>query len=352
MSLTVLQVAFPLAAVGEDAAGGAEQVLSLLDRGLSRLGHRSIVVACSGSRVEGELVATEAVEGPIDDAAWRAAHARTRDAIEAVLARRRVDLVHLHGVDFRHYVPAWSGPVLVTLHLPPSFYPAKWLRPASAQVHLACVSRSQLRACPPEVRIAAVVENGVDVRRLAGYRREGRGRYVAALGRICPEKGLHLALEAARRAAAPCRLAGRLFPFPEHERYFEREIAPRLDAERVFVGALGFAAKRRFLAEARCLLLPSRAPETSSLVAMEALACGTPVVAFRAGALAEIVEHGRTGLLVSGVDEMAAAIDEVSTIDPEVCRAAARERFSAAAMVDGYVGLYRQLAPARGSHAA
>ena len=103
-----------------------------------------------------------------------------------------------------------------------------------------------------------------------------------ALGRICPEKGYHIALDAAARAGVPMVLAGEVFRYPAHEQYFRDEIAPRLDASRRFIGPVGLHRKRRLLSEARCLLAPSLAPETSSLVAMEALACGTPVIAFPA----------------------------------------------------------------------
>jgi glycosyltransferase involved in cell wall biosynthesis len=110
-------------------------------------------------------------------------------------------------------------------------------------------------------------------------------RFAAALGRICPEKGFHLALTAARKAGMPLILAGQLFRYPAHEAYFEKEILPRLDKERRFIGRVGSVAKRWLLSSAQCLLVPSLVSETSSLVSMEALACGTPVVAFRAGAL-------------------------------------------------------------------
>jgi glycosyltransferase involved in cell wall biosynthesis len=111
-----------------------------------------------------------------------------------------------------------------------------------------------------------------------------------------------------------------------------------------FIGHVGVARKRRLLAAARCLLVPSMVPETSSLVAMEALACGTPVIAFPAGALAEVVENGRTGFLVNDEKEMADAIAAVDSIDPEERRRAARERFSSARMVQDYFSFYRRLA--------
>jgi glycosyltransferase involved in cell wall biosynthesis len=113
---------------------------------------------------------------------------------------------------------------------------------------------------------------------------------------------------------------------------------------RRFIGPVGVSRKRRLLAGARCLLVPSLVPETSSLVTMEALACGTPVVAFPSGALPEIIEDGRTGFLVEGPREMARAMRHVEYIDREACRRAARDRFSAHRMIGGYMQLYTLLA--------
>ena len=118
MSLTVVSVAYPLAPVGPDAVGGAEQVLSRLDMGLVRAGHRSIVIACEGSRTAGTLVAVPLPGGTLDEAARTRAQERTKSVIAATLQSWPVDLVHLHGVDFDAYLPQASVPVLVTLHLP------------------------------------------------------------------------------------------------------------------------------------------------------------------------------------------------------------------------------------------
>src|SRR5436190_12242993 len=108
--LTILSVAFPFAAVSVDAVGGAEQILALLDRGIGAAGHRSIVIAREGSRVEGELIAP------------RADHGEWRDAIAGVISRGGIDLVHMHGLDFAEYMPDADCAVLATLHLPVSFY--------------------------------------------------------------------------------------------------------------------------------------------------------------------------------------------------------------------------------------
>src|SRR4051794_31563624 len=118
MALTVLNVAYPLAPVGPDAVGGAEQVLSQLDRALVDAGHQSIVIACEGSRVAGTLVSVPQANGPLADTQIDAARARHGQAIVAALDRWRIDVVHLHGADFYTYLPPAGIPVLATLHLP------------------------------------------------------------------------------------------------------------------------------------------------------------------------------------------------------------------------------------------
>jgi glycosyltransferase involved in cell wall biosynthesis len=134
-----------------------------------------------------------------------------------------------------------------------------------------------------------------------------------------------------------------VFRYESHLKYFEDEIKPRLDARRRFRGPIGLERKRRLLSGARCLLVPSLVNETSSLVSMEALACGTPVIAFASGALPEVVEHGRTGFIVRDVDEMTDALRRIGDIDPEECRRVARERFHSNRMARDYMALYEQL---------
>jgi glycosyltransferase involved in cell wall biosynthesis len=340
--LSVLSVAFPFAPVGPDAVGGAEQVLAQLDAALVRAGHRSVVVACAGSSTAGTLVVTPRANGPITDEVRRRVHAAHRRGIARALRRCPVDLVHMHGVDFHAYLPPPGPPVLVTLHLPPEWYPPEVFQPQRPNTFLHCVSASQRARCPSGAKLLPDVPNGAALDAPAA--RHARRRFAVALGRICPEKGFHIALDAARRAGVPLLLAGQTFPYEAHQTYFAREIVPRLDRSRRFIGPIGPARKRRLLSAARCLLVPSLAPETSSLVAMEALACGTPVVAFPAGALPEIVEHGRTGFIVRDEQEMVLAIHAAARIEPEACRAAAQERFSLERTVERYFGLYRDLA--------
>jgi glycosyltransferase involved in cell wall biosynthesis len=343
MSLTVLSVAYPFAPVGLDAAGGAEQVLGHLDAALETAGHRSVVVAAAGSRTCGKLIATTLPHGQITDAMRRVVWAEHRRAIVRALAEHRIDVVHLHGLDFGEYLPPPGDvPLLVTLHLPAAWYPPQTFESARADLHLHCVSRTQHASCPPAARLLPPIPNGVPVQALdCRIRKHG---HAMVLGRICPEKNMHVALAAGRRAGVPVLLGGEVFPYAAHQAYYYEEIVPRLDTQRIFLGRLGFARKRRLLAGARCLLLPTLAPETSSLVAMEALACGTPVVAFPSGAIPEIVDHGVTGFLVRDEAEMADAIAACDALDPERCRATARERFPLQRMVQRYFDVYEQLA--------
>ena len=344
MALTVLSVAYPFAPVGPDAVGGAEQILATLDRALVEAGHRSLVVACEGSTVAGALLPVPGGTGPIDDTTRADRHATVRRAIREALGRHPVDLIHMHGIDFPAYLPAPGVPVLATLHLPPDWYPPEIFALDRPDTHLVCVSASQRRACPPGVRLLPHISNGVAV----GHHstRLSKRRFALTLGRVCPEKGFHHALDAVRLAGLPLLIGGKVFPYEAHERYFAEEIQPRLGGGRRFLGPVGGARKRRLLAAAQCLLVPSLVPETSSLVAMEAMAGGTPVVAFRSGALAEIVEPGVTGFLVEPGDtqSMAEAMRASGRLDPAACRAAARERFTAERMTGRYLTLYRRIA--------
>jgi glycosyltransferase involved in cell wall biosynthesis len=342
MALTVLSVAYSLAPVGPDAVGGAEQILSALDRALVEAGHHSIVVANQGSRTAGILVPTGPVPGKVTAEARADAQARHRRAIAEALARFRVDLIHSHALDFAAHLPAAELPMLVTLHLPRDFYPARSVPTNRERTWYNCVSASQRRSFTGVRAMLPEIENGVAVDRLQA--RQARRNFALCLGRICPEKGFEHAIDAARQAGIPLLIGGEVFPYVAHRRYFETEIRPRLGPRVRFLGPVGWARKRRLLNAARCLLAPSRAAETSSLVAMEAIACGTPVIAFPAGALADIVEPGVTGYLVEDTSAMAAAIGIVDRLDRETCRDVARRRFSLDRMVDSYIALYRRLA--------
>lgn len=341
MPLSVLSVSYSLAHVSRRTAGGAEQVLATIDEALIREGHRSLVLAPAGSRCEGLLIPAHVPTGILDEEAKREARAIFKKLINRALNDHAVDVVHMHGLDFYHYLPQCDLPIVVTLHLPLSWYGLEALRPVQENVTLVCVSEAQAQTAPPDLRIDAVITNGVDLSRF--HPRRKKSNYVLAIARICAEKGIHLAIDAAEDAGIDLLIAGSVFGYAEHLDYFESMIRPRLNERVRFVGLVGGERKANLLAGARCLLTPCLAPETSSLVAMEALASGTPVIAFPSGALSEIVVTDKTGFLVNSVEEMANAIREVDCLSPVECRREAEGRFSSERMVAQYLDLYRSV---------
>jgi glycosyltransferase involved in cell wall biosynthesis len=252
-----------------------------------------------------------------------------------------VDLIHMHGLDFSEYSLPPDIPVLVTLHLPIAWYSEESWRKVGSNVQFCCVSQTQRWMCFAKLKDVFVVENGVNLPPLSHTQK--KEDFALIMGRICPEKNAHAALEAATLAGTRVLLAGHVFPYEEHRRYFHEKIEPLLNGEHTFLGPVSAEAKCDLLTRAKCLLHPTLAPETSSLVAMEAMAVGTPVIAYRSGALPEIVEDSVTGFLVDSVEEMAEAIRSVHTLSPKACREAAERRFSKARMVRQYFELYNSL---------
>lgn len=330
--MTILSVAYPLLPVGPASGGGAEQILHLL------AGKDSIVIAASGSSVVGELLETPAFSGEITQEIRAEAQRVHRARIEEALARYGVDLIHFHGLDFHAYLPAANIPMLATLHLPLEWYPAGIFQ--LPNVFLNCVSRAQASSAPVGAGLS-VVSNGID---LARYEVASRKReFLLWLGRICPEKGVHIALEVAHRLDIPMIVAGPVHPFRAHQTYYSERVEPLLDNKRRYAGPIDLGQKIDLLSRARCVLIPSLAAETSSLVAMEAAAAACPVVGFRSGALPEIVEHGLTGFIADSADEMAEYTMRARDISPQRCRKRARERFDAGRMRREYLTLYERV---------
>lgn len=341
MSYTILSVAYPLTPVGPDATGGSEQILTLLDRHLTATGHRSIVIAVEGSQVKGELIPSPRSSGPLNDEIRRWGQRAHRRLLLETLNRHPVDLVHMHSLDFHAYLPASSIPTLATLHLPVDWYPQQVFRSRRRNLFLNCVSSSQHNCCPASASLMPFIQNGIEVDTF--HWKSPKQQFVLCLGRICPEKGFHLAIDAAKEAGVSLTLAGEVFPYVDHVSYFEREILPRLDNKRRYAGPANAQMKRQLLAEASALLVPSLVAETCSLVTMEALASGTPVIAFRAGAIPELVEDGKTGFLVEGEHEMAKAIKRLPELRPQDCREAAEEKCDSRRMIRNYMSLYSKI---------
>jgi len=337
MRRTVLSVAYPLAPVSEHSTGGAEQVLAMLDRALVDNGDESLVVAAAGSQVRGRLFPLPAVPESITEDIRRRAQAVVRQRICEALSRRRVDIIHFHGVDCLDYLPDDGPAALITLHLPLAWYPAEAFTTGRRNTFLQGVSKAQQQTAP-NIPLCRVIDNGVDLTRYQPGRRHGK--YGMVLGRICPEKGIDIAIRACKAAGVGLLIGGRVYGYEDHQQYFAAEIEPLLGRGCRFLGELDCTRKSRLIAAAQCLLAPSLAPETSSLVAMEALASGTPVIAFRSGALPDVVEHGITGWIVESECEMTEAIARAPLIDRSRCRLAAVQRFDQNRTIREYFSLY------------
>jgi glycosyltransferase involved in cell wall biosynthesis len=342
----ILYVAFPMVPVTASVAGGAEQMLWALELEMSARGYRTAVAACSASEVAGRLVPTGAAPEVADSYEQR--RAEHEEAVLAEIARAQnageaYDLVHDQSGSFWRRAAETDVPVLATLHLPRSFYPAHAFDSIPPNLFFNCVSRAQLGKFDNIAGILGCIPNGI---RIADYPppAERREDYLLWIGRICEEKGAHVAIEAAHHAGLPLVLAGQVHAYSYHQRYFEREIAPHIDGKRVqWIEAPSFWNKLRLLRHARALLVASLVEETSSLVAMEAGACGTPVLAFRRGAIPEVVIDGVTGFLVDSPDAMASAVESTRDIDAHACREHVRRNFSSVRMANDYERVYTRV---------
>ena len=249
-------------------------------------------------------------------------------------AARSVDVLHLNDVAAIPFTSFVDVPAVLTIHHPhepvlTSYYERY------PNVHYVTIARWLAGREPmPHVH---VVHHGIPVDSYTFSAR--KDDYVAFLGRMAPCKGPHLAIDAARAAGIPIKLAGEIQPI--FRDYWEREVAPRLDGTNAeYVGEADFALKNELLARARALLFPIQWEEPFGLVMIEAMACGTPVLAFAGGAVEEVVENGINGWICKDVAEVAERIARTE-IRAECCRDFVARRFSVAVMTDRYLDVYR-----------
>jgi glycosyltransferase involved in cell wall biosynthesis len=250
------------------------------------------------------------------------------------------DIVHDHtlvGPLFADRLP-WL-PVVTTNHGPFQSDLSALYQATSERVPVIAISRHQASTARG-VRLAGVIHHGVDP---AAYPvGDGSGGYAVFLGRMSPDKGVETAVLAARRAGVPLLIAAKMSEAAE-ERYFEARIRPLLGGDLEYIGEVGGADKLELLGKALCLLNPIAWPEPFGMVMIEAMACGTPVVALRRGAVPEVVVDGVTGILCDDPAELPAAITAARNLSPAACRAHVENCFDAASMVGGYEAVYREL---------
>jgi glycosyltransferase involved in cell wall biosynthesis len=322
--------------------GGIELVVGFLTEGLVRRGHDVTLFAAPESRSSATVreVLPHGHPDEMERSLYEVDHvARVFDEVDrAAAAGRGFDLIHDHcGFTAVAMANRIDVPVVHTLHGPFSEDRAAFYAAHGAKAHLVAISRTQQAAAPAGTPIAGVVPNPIDLDEWP-YQPD-KGDYLLWVGRLNDAKGPHRAIAAARAAGTPLVLAGPVQP--GEQEYFDREVAPHLDDDRVrYVGEVGGDRKRRLFAEARALLMPIRWDEPFGMVMVEALACGTPVIAFPRGAAPELVRPGENGCLVEDEDAMAAAVATLDRIDPAACRSSVADRFGVDHVVVGYEQVY------------
>jgi glycosyltransferase involved in cell wall biosynthesis len=342
-ALRVAMVAPPWFDVPPEGYGGIEQMLADLIRGLVDRGHKVTLVGAGrdGTAANFERTYAEPPSERLGDPVPEVVHAA---AAARIVADLDVDVVHDHSLAGPLTAAGRAGPTVATMHGPVDGELAIYFRQLASSVALVALSEAQRRTAP-DLNWVATVPNGVDV---ATYPyREDKEDWALFVGRFVADKGAHLAIDAARAAGRRILLAGKVNE-PVEEEYFEREIQPRLGDDARFIGETDAQGKRELYAQAACLLFPVQWPEPFGLVMVEAMACGTPVVALADGSVPEVVADGRTGFVCDSPDQLSAAIGRISEIRPADCRAHVAEHFDVDVMVAGYERVYRQLTDQRG----
>lgn len=332
-------IAPPWVPVPPPGYGGTETVLDGLARGLVAAGHEVLLYATGDSSCPVETAYTYANALGIAEAPPTAELRHAVDAYDAI-ASWSADVVHDHTVVGPLYGAAVSAaPVVTTNHGPFDSDLEAFYRMLSRRVPIVAISNHQASVAR-DIQIRAVIHHGIDVDRFAPG--PGDGGYALFLGRMCPEKGVHDAVDIARRAGLPLKIAAKMRE-PRERAYFDELVAPKLGHDVEFLGEVGSVEKTALLRHALCLLNPLQWAEPFGMVMIESLACGTPVVASDRGSVPEIVRDGITGFVRTGNTHLARALAEVSSLSRDDCRADAVARFSTERMVADHVALYRSL---------
>ena len=338
--MRIAQVAPLVESVPPPGYGGTERVVSYLTEELVKEGHDVTLFASGDSRTSAELVACaprslrldEAVEDPF-------AHQVVQ--MEAVAAAAdRFDVIHWH-IDYFHFPLSrrLGVPHVTTLHGRLDLPDLQPIYDEFPDMPLVSISDDQ-RTPLPQAKWAATVYHGMPLDELLPH--EEPAGYLAFLGRISPEKRADRAIEVARRARMPLRIAAKVDDADRE--YFEEEIEPLLEQDHVdFIGEIGPEEKNEFLGRAKALLFPIDWNEPFGLAMIEAMACATPVIAYRSGSVPEVIDEGVTGFVVDDIDSATAAVGRLDELDRAGVRAGFERRFDVARMARDYLRVYEGL---------
>jgi glycosyltransferase involved in cell wall biosynthesis len=342
--LRIAMLAPPWIPVPPPGYGGIEFVLALLCDALVDRGHEVDLFCAPGSSSKAR------VRPILDSSHPDRIGASLFEADHVSRAFEQIDEEPEEGepFDILHDHAGWTSvsmgdridtPMVHTVHGPFDDDTSKFYGYHSEKAGLVCISNSQAGFAPESANVKGVVHNPIDVESWpVGLEKQ---EWLLWLGRMVPEKGPQRAIRVAKASGRELVLAGNVQP--GYERFFAEEVEPHVDGERIhYVGEVGGTRKQRMFADAFAFLMPIRWPEPFGMVIVEALAAGTPVLAFAHGAAPEIVEHGKTGFLVEDEDDMAAHVDRCAEIDPLECRRGA-ERFLPDRVAAGYEAVYHRV---------
>ena len=323
--------------------GGTERIVSYLTEELVRQGHDVTLFASGDSRTDAKLVRCSSVALRLDPS--------VKDPLAYLFimldqVRRQAhefDVLHFH-VDYLHYPLTldFMERTVTTMHGRLDLPELKPLHAAFPAFPLVSISDAQ-RQPLPSVNWIGTVQHGLP-HDLLVPRKKPKGNYLAFLGRISPEKRPDRAIEIAARAGIPLKIAAKIDKVDQS--YWDDVIKPLLITHPnvEFIGEIGEQRKAEFLGNARALLFPVDWPEPFGLVMIEAMACGTPVIALRCGSVPEVIDEGISGFIVDSVAEAAEAAKRVGELDRAEVRAIFEERFTVERMAEDYLAIYRELA--------
>ena len=340
--LRIAILAPPWFAVPPTGYGGIEWVVSLLADGLVDAGHDVTLFASGDSQTRAKLSAVfeTAPSELIGRTFWEFQH-----VLACYERHGEFDVINDHsGPPAAALGGAVSTPVVHTVHGPLTGEPGRLyekIAKVAPEVGLISISLNQ-RKPKPELNWIENCPNALD---LAVYPcKPHTGDYLLFLGRMSHDKGAHRAVAVAMECGLPLKIAGKCRE-PKEMEYFNEFVEPHLGPAHgiEFLGEVNHGEKVELLQDAKCTLFPIEWEEPFGLVMIESMACGTPVIATRWGAVPEVIDDGRTGIIVNHYREMAAAIEDVEQIDPLVCRRYVEDRFAPERMVDDYLSAYRSI---------